>query len=254
MGERIDEIGFGGLKLIQDPMAFCYGIDAVLLAAFAGEHPAENRSAIRILDLGTNNAVIPLILSRLLPSAVMTGVEKQDYPAKLATRSVELNGLGDRIRILHTDILNLQDDLEPDSFDMVVCNPPYMERGTGLINDSDLKTVARHETTAGLEDFVACASRFLRDRGFFYMIHRPARIVDISCACRNYHLEPKMLRFVQPHEGERPNQLLIACRKNGRRNLKILDPLTVYRSDGSYTDEVLNIYRRNREGQDLYQR
>ena len=35
MTERIDQIGFGGLELIQEPAEFCYGVDAVLLADFA---------------------------------------------------------------------------------------------------------------------------------------------------------------------------------------------------------------------------
>lgn len=251
MSERIDEIGFGGLKLIQDPETFCYGIDAVMLAAFASRNPGEWKSEINILDLGTNNAVIPLILSRLIHGVRLTGVEKQDRPAELARRSVELNRLEKQIRIIHTDILDLDHHLEPESFDMVVCNPPYMEKGTGMINESTMKTAARHETTASLEDFTACASRFLKDNGAFFMVHRPGRLIDIACACRNDRLEPKYLRFVQSREGEKPNQILIECRKNAGKNLKILPPLTVYRPDGQYTDEVLAMYRRDREGRDL---
>ena len=56
-GERIDEIGFSDLKLIQKPEEFCYGVDAVILADFAAR-----KTANRIVDLGTGTGIIPLIL------------------------------------------------------------------------------------------------------------------------------------------------------------------------------------------------
>ena len=77
------------------------------------------------------------------------------------------------------------------------------------------------------------------------MIHRPSRIVDISVLCRQNRLEPKYIQMISPHIGERPNLMLIECRKNGGRELKFLDPLYVYEADGSYSEEILRIYRRS---------
>lgn len=239
MAERTDEIGFGGLKLIQNTDYFCYGIDAVLLAELAsrGKHA-------RIADLGTNNGVIPVILGGLAPQAHITGVEMQAEPAALAVRNAALNGFSDRIRIIHSDILDLMEHVEPGSFDAVTCNPPYTARGTGIVNGADALTAARHETTAGLEDFIRCAAELLKDRGAFYMIHRPARIVDISCCCRENRLEPKLLQLISPRKGEKPNLMLLVCRKNGGRELKLAEPLAVYDERSGYTEEILRIYRR----------
>lgn len=239
MAERTDEIGFGGLKLIQDTEAFCYGIDAVLLAECASK--SRHR---RIADLGTNNAVIPVILAGITTAQQITGIEKQARPAALAARNVALNGFEDRINIINTDILDISEHLERGSFDAVTCNPPYMAKGTGVINEGDMLKTARHETTADLEDFVKCAAYLLADRGAFYMIHRPSRIIDIACLCRQHRLEPKYLQFISPRKGEKPNLMLVECRKNGGRELKLREPLAVYDENGNYTDEIMKIYRR----------
>ena len=239
MAERLDEIGFGGLKLVQDTEHFCYGIDAVLLAdaAAAGRHKTY-------IDLGTNNGVIPVILAGLTDAADIKGVEMQERPASLAARNALMNGYEDRIEIINSDILDIAKHLPQACCDAVTCNPPYTAQGAGIINDANTLTAARHETTASLDDFIKCAAYLLADRGALYMIHRPARIIDIACACRANRLEPKSLRFISPRKGEKPNLMLITCRKNAGRELKLEVPLAVYGEDGNYTDEIMKIYRR----------
>lgn len=239
MAERTDDMGFGGLRLIQDTEEFCYGIDAVLAAGFA----ARNRHE-KIIDLGTNNGVIPLILSRISSAEFIAGAEKQRRGFELAVRNAQLNGLQDRLEFKLCDILDIAEHYKKGSFDAVVCNPPYFEKSTGIINDSKGLAAARHETTARLEDFIKCAAYLLMDKGAFYMIHRPSRIVDIAWHCRNNGLEPKYMRFVSPKEGVKPNLILVECRKNGGRELKFMDPLIVYDSKGNYTKEILEIYRK----------
>lgn len=239
MAERIDETGFGGLKLIQDTEMFCYGVDAVLLAHFASQKAHK-----KVADLGTNNGVIPILMSHMNRHGHLTGIELQERACLLARRNVELNQLQERVSICHTDILDLKEHFTAGSFDCVVSNPPYTAAGTGVINDGDYLTTARHETTASLADFIEKASWLLADRGYFYMIHRPARIIDIAVLCREHRLEPKFLQMISPRTGEKPNLMLIECRKNGGRELKFLDPLSVYGDDGNYSEQIMKIYGR----------
>ena len=173
--ERIDEIGFGGLKLIQDTEMFCYGVDAVLLARFA-----SRISHKKAADLGTNNGVIPILMSYMGGAEHITGAEMQERACRLAERNIEINGLKDRISICHTDILDITAHFSPGSFDCVVTN----------------------------------------------------------------RLEPKYLQFISPKPGTKPNLMLIECRKNGGRELKLLDPLHVYGDEGGYSDEIRRIYGR----------
>lgn len=239
MKERADDTGFSGIRLIQDTEAFCYGIDAVLLAHFAAA--GGHRSYI---DLGTNNGIIPLLLSSMTEAERLCGVEVQPAAAELAVRNVRNNGLEERIDIICCDVLELEAYTAPGEFRAVVSNPPYIRKGSGLKNTRTPMMAARHETTASLGDFVRCASRLLGDRGSFYMIHRPDRLADIVYACRQAALEPKVMRFVSPRRDRAPNLLLLECRKFGRPGLKMLDPLSVYEDDGSYTEEILRIYGR----------
>lgn len=237
MALRVDETGFGGIRLIQDTDYFCYGTDAVLLADFA----ARNRH-LRAADLGTNNAVIPLIMSTITQIEYFAGIELYSEAAALAERNIRENALEDRIRVFNCDILEVPGILEAASFDAVTANPPYFAQHRGSGNDRPFLHTARHETTASLDDFVRCAAYLLHPGGAFYMIHRPERLVDIMISCRTHELEPKVMRFICPRAGEAPNMLLIECRRKGGRELKILPDLIVRSRDGSRSEELVRIY------------
>ncbi|QOX65575.1 tRNA1(Val) (adenine(37)-N6)-methyltransferase [Anoxybacterium hadale] len=240
-GERIDEIGFGNLRLIQKPEDFCYGIDAVLLATFA-----QVKKRGRAVDLGTGTGIIPLILSHRTEASELVGVEIQKDSYERGLRNISLNDLSERVSIINTDIKLLTKDkkLSPGSFDTVLSNPPYVSGNGGLKNKMAAKTIARHETTAGLADFIREAALLLKDRGDFYLVHRPNRLVDICTLSRKNKLEPKELMFVSPNRTAAPNILLLHCVKNGRPELKFLDPLFVYDEEGNYTEEILKRYER----------
>ena len=245
MAERIDNTGFGNIRLIQNTEQFCYGIDAVLLATFAADLDKKTyKSSMRIADLGTNNGVVALILSYLTEADELVGVEVQRAAYEIACKNVTGNGLESRINMVNCDVLDIKNKLEGGSFDTVVSNPPYSARGTSRVNEAEALTIARHETTAELEDFIAAAAYLLKDKGNLYIVHRPSRIADMMCACRKYKLEPRYLRFVSSHIEEKPNIMLLACKKNSGKELRLMEPLAVYNSDGSYTNEIQKLYRR----------
>lgn len=238
--ERIDETGFGHIRIIQDMDGFCYGIDAVLIADFVTVPKGG-----RVADLGSGTGIIPLILSHKTQAGEIVGIEIQERMAKLGERNVMLNGLENRVSILHMDVKEAAERCMRASFDTVVSNPPYTAAGKGLTSAMDSKALARHEITADLGDFVAAAAAMLKDRGEFVLAHRPARLADVVTTCRAYRLEPKEIRFVYPREGAKePNIMLLRCKKHGGAELKYLPPLYVHKAQGGYTDEILNIYER----------
>jgi len=238
--ERIENIGFGNLQLIQNPDYFCYGVDAVILADFAH---SICPNAEYIVDMGTGTGIIPIILSHKNKNALITGIEVQETSAKMAARSCKLNSLEKRISIITGDVSdsNVYSSLKAD---VVVCNPPYFTKGGAIPNNKKEKFIARHETTAVFEDFVETAASILKGKGDFFIVHRPSRLVDIFYYCRKHKLEPKTMRMVAPKEGETPNIVLIHCSAGGGKELKTLNTLYVYNSDGTYTDEIERIYER----------
>lgn len=238
-GERIDQIGFSDLKLIQKPEDFCYGVDAVILADFASKRPAR-----RMVDLGTGTGIIPHILSHKTNAEKIYGIEYQKDACQRAVRNAQLNGLEERLTFIEANVAEF--DQLCGWADAVTANPPYMAGSGGLTNRNEAKTIARHETVGTLEDFISCAARLLRDRGDFYMVHRPSRLVDLFSICRKYRLEPKELRLVAPRRGEIPNIVLIHAVKGGGAELRLLETLCVYKEKGVYSDEIQRIYERIR--------
>lgn len=240
--ERIDEIGFGGLKLIQKPEEFCFGVDAVLLADFAVKTAKQGQKVDSVIDLGTGTGIIPLILSHKSNAEKIVGIEVQEGSFDRATRNAQLNSLCQRVSFINMDVKDIEEkDSLKGQFSLVTTNPPYTQGNGGIINTNSAKAIARHETTASLDDFLKAAAFLLKDRGDFAMIHRPSRIVDICCSCRKHKLEPKEIQFISPRIGEAPNLMLIHCVKNGGKNLNILDPAYVY--DGAeYSMFIKNIY------------
>lgn len=234
--ERVDDLQINNLKIIQDPKGFCFGIDAVLLANFV-----KLKKNAEVVDLGTGTGIIPILLAGKSETSYITALEIQKEVANMADRSVKLNKLENRIKILNIDLKDAEKFLEINGYDVVTSNPPYMHP-EGLINTDDKKAISRHEVKCTLEDVVKAASRLLKHNGRFFMVHRPIRLVDIMFCCRQYKLEPKYLQFIHSTYNKKPNLLLLECVKAAKPELKILDPLYVYNKEGKYTNEIFHTY------------
>ena len=238
--ERIDDLEFKNLKIIQNKEGFCFGIDSVLLTDFAKNIKQNSK----VIDLGTGTGIIPILLYGKTINTQFVGVEIQEEVAEMATRSVKLNLLENKVEILNMNILDLDKKYKRGSFDVVTTNPPYKKINTGLINNNDKKIISRHEITASLDDFVKMASFLLKDFGEFYMVHRPDRLVDIFTIMRKNKIEPKKIKFIYPNKDKKTNLVLIKGVKNANQFLEFENNLYVYNENGNYTDEILKIYNK----------
>ena len=236
--ERIDDLEFKGLKIIQNKDGFCFGIDSILLSDFA----KEIKKGSKVIDLGTGTGIIGILLCMKTELSKIIGVEIQKEVYDMAKRSIKLNNLENKFEIINENIKNLENIIETGTFDAVVTNPPYKKIGTGLTNENEKKLISRHEITANLEDFIKVSYRMLKDKGTLYMVHRPDRMVDIIELLRKYKLEPKRIKFVYPNANKDANLILLKAVKNANPFLKIEKPLYVYNQNGEYTDEILKIY------------
>lgn len=235
--ERVDDLHRNGYMLIQDPKRFCFGVDAVLLSGFATAKKGD-----KVLDLGTGTGVIPILMSAKTKAEHFSALEIQPESAEMAKRSVMLNDLQDKIDIIEGDIKKAAEIFKPSSFDVITTNPPYMNFEGGLKNSYDPKTIARHEVLCSLDDVAFAAQRLLKFGGKFFMVHRPHRLTDIMCVLREHKLEPKRIRFVQPYADREPNMVLVEAVRSGKPMIKVMPPLVIYNSDGTYTQETLDIY------------
>ncbi len=238
--ERIDDLEFKNLKVIQNTDGFCFGIDSVLLSDFAKDIKKDSK----VLDLGTGTGIISILLCGKTKLKKIVGVEIQKEVFDMAKRSCYLNNLEGRFEVLNKSILELDDIYKKNTFDVIVTNPPYKKVNTGLINESKKKVISRHEITADLEDFIKVSKNLLKDKGEFYMVHRPERLADIMYLMRKHKIEPKILRFVYSNKDKESKLFLIKGIKNANPFLKVEKNLYIYDENGKYTDEIMKIYNK----------
>ena len=238
--ERIDDLEFKNLKIIQNKDGFCFGIDSVLLSDFAKNIKKDSM----VLDLGTGTGIIPILLCGKTKLKKVTGIELQEEVAKMAKKSIKLNNLEDKFNVINENILNLNKIYENQTFDVIVSNPPYKKKDTGITNENEKKIISRHEISASLEDFIKISKDLLKDKGEFYMVHRPERLVDIFELMRKYKIEPKILKMVYSYKNKEPKLILIKGVKNAKPFLKVESNLYIYDDTGKYTKEILKIYNK----------
>lgn len=227
-------LGYKNLKIVQDNEMFNFSLDSVLLPNFV----TLNKNISNILDIGTGNAPIPLILSTKT-EANITGVEIQKEVYDQAVQSVKINNLENRIKIINSDIKEIYENFDTESFDVITCNPPFFEvTEESNLNKNEYKTIARHEIHLNLDDVFKISKKLLKNNGVIAMVHRPERLVQIIETMKKYNIEPKRIRFVYPKINKEANILLIEGRKNGNSGIKILPPLYSHEEDGNYTKEV----------------
>lgn len=235
--ERLDELQRNGYQIIQNPEKFCFGMDAVLLSAFA-----KAKKGDRVLDMGTGTGIIPILMEAKTEADHLVGLEIQEESADMARRSVELNGLTGKIEIVTGDIKEAGRIFGAASFDVITCNPPYMIGQHGLTNPDAPKAIARHEVLCTLEDVVSNASKLLKSGGHFYMVHRPFRLAEIITTLVKYKLEPKRMQLVHPYVDKEPNMVLIEATRGGKSRMTVEKPLIVYEKPGVYKPEIYDIY------------
>lgn len=241
--EQTDTL-LNGNKIIQDSDGFMFGIDAVLLAAFALDGIKKNDS---VIDLCTGTGIVPLLLEKGVPAGVsFTAIEIQEKYADLAKKSLELNGLTDKIKIIQGDIKNVCELFAKHSFNVVTCNPPYMLCSQGKNNPNDEKAIARHEICCTLADVCQAADYLLHTHGSFFMIHKASRLPEIFDCLLQHKMEPKRLQLIHPFAGEEANLVLVEARKNASKGLTVCPPIVVRQSEGlhknEYTEQVKVIY------------
>lgn len=235
--ERIDDLNCKGYRIIQHAKKFCFGMDAVLLANYAKAKPGE-----RVLDLGTGTGIIPILMAAKTQAEHFSALEIQEESSEMASRSVELNRLQERISVVNGDIKEASAIFGKGVFDVVTTNPPYMNDQHGLKNPELPLAIARHEILCSLEDVIRESAAVLKQNGRFYMVHRPFRLAEIFGMLAKYKLEPKRMRLVHPYVDKEPNMVLIEALKGGKPMIKIDKPLIVYEDVNVYHPEIHEIY------------
>ncbi len=216
-----DLFDYKNLKIVQGADSFKFSIDSILLA----EYVENNLDSKKIIDFCTGNAPIPLILSTKTSSKLI-GFEIQKPIYEMALDSIKFNNKQDQIEVFNDDIINIKKYFDRETFDVVTCNPPYFKRiNQTLINENEIKAIARHEIKINLDQIIESAAYLLKNKGCLYLVHRPERLEEMMEIFKKYHFFAKKLQFIYPKFDKNANMVLIKAVKNGNIGLKVLKPI-----------------------------
>ncbi len=230
--ETIDDFHRGRVRVIQSKTGYRFALDAPLLADFI-----EIGAGDEVLELGTGNGIIPLLLSAK-PFRKLTALEIQAGPAALARRNIALNGLRDRVKIVRADLRSYRPGRR---FDVVFSNPPYIKIRTGYLSASGEKSIAKHELTCDLPEVMHAASQLLKADGRGYFIYPAARAEEIRAAASVFGLGVRLSRLIRPRPDDLPAFVLIRLGFGPGRERK-LRVLTLKTLAGADTAEARRIY------------
>ena len=236
-GERLDRLGRDGLlRIIQHPRLFRFSIDAYLLAACARPRPGD-----RLLELGSGNGAVLLLLAGRTEVACAVGLEIQPVLVEMARRSILLNGLTGRVEVRLGD-LRRDETLPPEPFDLVVANPPYLRVDGGTRSPLGSLAIARHELACTLEEVVRAAARCLKEGGRLVMVHRALRLAELFTELKRVCLAPKRLAMVHPRPGARAALILVEAHAGARAGLMVMPPIFVRDESGDFTPEMEEVF------------
>ena len=236
--ERLEDLCLGSMKVIQSKNGYRFSLDAVLLAYFAPLQQAK-----QVIDLGTGNGVLPLILAYRKAALKITGLDIQKNMLERAQRTIEYNKLEETIDFIYGDVKKITGLLPSESVDLVVCNPPFWRKGEGKLNDNLEVSVARHEIWAELNDFIRAAAHVLKPKGKLAMIHRTDRLTEIFTVMSSQNMPAEKIRMIHTSLGDDSKLVLVqGCKNKTNKSLTVKSPLIVYDKPGQYSSEIKSYY------------
>jgi tRNA1(Val) A37 N6-methylase TrmN6 len=212
--ERLDDLQYNNLYIIQDKNEYCFTSDAVALANFV-KVPRGGK----VVDLCSGSGVIGILVSAKNNVSKTVLVEYQEKLADMSKRSIEYNKLSS-IEVVNKKLQNIHKLIGNSCYDVVLCNPPYKKSGTTkLVNEKESIAIARHEIEVTLEEIVLEASKLLKYGGDFYIVNKEERLTDMMVLFRQYNIEPKELKILTSNKGA--NVVMLKGRKGGKSGIKI---------------------------------
>lgn len=248
MPEREVSLGFENRVVYQSEDGYKFSQDSVLLANLSNVYKTD-----RVLELGCGNGIVSVLTALKKKPRNITAIEIQPSEAALAKLNAEINGLNETIEIINADVRAIKSVIKAESFDKVLCNPPYFDKerytknnefdsGNGSITDFDnSREISRHAKNGGLNDFISAARYALKYGGDLYIICKAARLADLMCLLKENSLEPKHAVLIYPKPSKEPDTIIIKARKGAGPSMTF-QTFFVMEESGEYTAPFKKLY------------
>src|SRR5574344_1031791 len=217
--ERIDDLQYKGLKIIQNKKLYCFSSDAVLLCNFVKAKKGDT-----IIDLCSGSGVVGILAQAKTGANNLVLVEKQKALEDMSKKTVILNSLKN-VTVQNIDICEAPQILGINKYDVVCSNPAYYLRSQKIVSGEEHIDMAKFEISLTYDSLCQVASKLLKYGGKFYLVNDASRIAELLETLKKYQLEPKILQFVFPKQSGESNVVLIEEKKNGKTGAKVYQKL-----------------------------
>lgn len=237
-GERLDDLDLDGLKIIQHKDKYCFTSDSVFLANFVNAKKSDH-----VVEIGSGSGIISILVAHKCNPKHIDTFEIQPYLADMSKRSIELNGMSDKITVHNTKVQKHKDIIKHESADIVMSNPPYKKLGSSFLNLIPEIAIARHEVKLNLKKLVSCAEKMLKFGGKFYVVYDANRTAELLYHLKKKKLEPKRMFFTQPAEDKNATLVLVEAVKGGKESVTVLPTLITNNQNGDFIKSLQKTYR-----------
>ena len=204
------------LQIIQKNDGYKYGEDTIILFKLFQE--SLNKKNIKLLDIGTGNGILPILLSDNEFLSEIIGIDIQRENIERAIKALELNKIRKNIIFERMDIKEYKSS---NYFDVIISNPPYMEENGKKINENEHKAISRHEIKLTLSEFISNAKRLLKPIGSLYFIHRTHRLVEIVKSLDKNNFSIKKIIFIYSTKNNKSSMVFIEAIKGKKVKLEV---------------------------------
>ena len=231
--ETLEDLPSVNCKIIQKKKGFRFTVDSILLVNFL-----KLKKNTNLLDIGTGTGIMPLLLCRKEEINLITAVEIETEIAKMFEKTIEINSLESKIKLINIDIKNYKE--EP--FDMIISNPPYMKLNEGYVSPHDYRAGARHEVNLDLKELLINGKRLLKNGGSFNLVYRTNRFMEVLDEAKMLNLNAKRVRFIYSKPNQSSDLFMIEMIKGFKCACVVEEPLYIYNEHGEYTEELKKYY------------
>lgn len=229
----------GRVRLAQPAKGHRAGTDAVLLAASAPLRPGDV-----VMDVGAATGAVGLMAAARERDGRYVFLERDPDLAELCRRNCRDNGVQGQVAV--ADLLDkasrLAAGLAPESADIVLTNPPFLEEGRSRLSPDKGRAAAHALPAGGLEAWLKACMGLLKPKGRLVMVHRADRLGECLGILRD-RLGGMELRFVHPQADQAAIRLLLSGIRGSRAPLSILPPLILNGPDGRFTPLAEALHR-----------
>ena len=204
------------LQIIQKNDGYKYGEDTILLFKLFQE--SLNKKNIKLLDIGTGNGILPILLSDNEFLSELIGIDIQRENIERAIKALELNKIRKNIIF---ECMDIKEYKNSNYFDVIISNPPYMEDNGKKINENEHKAISRHEIKLTLSEFISNAKRLLKPIGYLYFIHRTHRLVEIIKSLDKNNFSIKKIIFIYSTKNNKSSMVFIEAIKGKKVKLEV---------------------------------